>query len=168
MTGFSSLPIAEEGHDDQHQQFKGVARILGPRWAQFPTITIGFLGVQIFWSVEMAYGALFSFVDLEACLTLGAASPYLLSLGLSKSSVAVVFVAGPLSGLIMQPLIGVLADNCTSRFGRRRPYMLVGTVICAAAMLLLGFTRPVASIFTGWDNDTVSCLYYPVGIADLV
>ena len=34
------------------------------------------------------------------------ASPYLLSLGLSKSSMAVVFVAGPLSGLIMQPLIG--------------------------------------------------------------
>ena len=35
-------------------------------------------------------------------------------------------------------------------------------------MLLLGFTRPVASIFTGWDNDTVSRLYYPVAIADLV
>ena len=71
MTGFTSLPIAEEGNDDQQQQFKGVARILGPRWAQFPTITIGLLGVQIFWSVEMSYGALFSFVDLEACLTLG-------------------------------------------------------------------------------------------------
>ena len=34
------------------------------------------------------------------------ASPYLISLGLSKSSMAVVFVAGPISGLIMQPLIG--------------------------------------------------------------
>ena len=34
------------------------------------------------------------------------ASPYLISLGLSKSSMAVVFVAGPLSGLVMQPLIG--------------------------------------------------------------
>jgi len=62
MTGFTSLPIAEEGHDDQQQNFKGVARILGPRWAQFPTITIGLLGVQIFWSVEMSYGALHSFV----------------------------------------------------------------------------------------------------------
>ncbi len=35
-----------------------------------------------------------------------AASPYLLSLGLSKSSMAIVFIAGPVSGLIMQPLIG--------------------------------------------------------------
>ncbi|KAF8148425.1 major facilitator superfamily domain-containing protein [Crassisporium funariophilum] len=138
MTGFSALPLApEEGHDDQQQKFKGISRILGPRWAHLPAITVGLLGVQIFWSVEMSY-----------------ASPYLLSLGLSKSNMAVVFVAGPLSGLIMQPLIGVLADNSTSRFGRRRPYMLLGTLICISAMLLLGFTRPVASIFTGWNNDS--------------
>ena len=41
----------------------------------------------------------------------GTASPYLLSLGLSKSSMAIVFVAGPLSGLIMQPLIGSSAPH---------------------------------------------------------
>lgn len=84
---------------------------------------------------------------------------------------AIVFVAGPLSGLIMQPLIGesvvcahpsasdqiagILADNSTSRFGRRRPYMLVGTILCMTAMLLLGFTRPVASIFTSRGSDAV-------------
>ncbi|KAF8963511.1 major facilitator superfamily domain-containing protein [Flammula alnicola] len=142
MTGFSSLPLASEGgHDEQQQKFKGVSSILGPRWAHLPAITIGLLGVQIFWSVEMSY-----------------ASPYLLSLGLSKSNMAIVFVAGPLSGLIMQPLIGVLADNCTSRFGRRRPYMMFGTLICMSAMLLLGFTRAVASIFTGWDNDSNDAL----------
>ncbi|KJA17812.1 hypothetical protein HYPSUDRAFT_145931 [Hypholoma sublateritium FD-334 SS-4] len=138
MTGFSALPLAPEaGHDDQQQRFKGVSRIVGPPWARLPTITIGLLGVQIFWSVEMSY-----------------ASPYLLSLGLSKSSMAIVFVAGPVSGLIMQPLIGVLADNCTSGFGRRRPYMMLGTLLCMTGMLLLGFTRAVASIFTGWDNDS--------------
>ena len=158
MTSFTSLPIAAEGHDHRQQRFKGVARILGPRWAQFPTITIGLLGVQIFWSVEASYGALLSFIDLERCLTLGIASPYLLSLGLSKSSMAAVFIAEPLLGLIFQPLIGALTDTCTSRFGRRRPYILLGTVIGTAAMLLLGFTRPVASIFTGWNNDTVSSL----------
>ncbi|KAF8653633.1 hypothetical protein AX16_003785 [Volvariella volvacea WC 439] len=65
---------------------------------------------------------------------------------------AIVFVAGPLSGLIMQPLIGVLADNSTSRWGRRRPYMMAGTFLCMISMLLLGFTRPVAAIFTGYDN----------------
>jgi hypothetical protein len=57
MTGFSSLPLVqEEGRDDQ-QKFRGVSRIVGPPWAHLPTITIGLLGVQIFWSVEMSYGA---------------------------------------------------------------------------------------------------------------
>jgi len=59
MTGLSILPVGqEEGHDGQTQKFKGVARILGPRWAHLPTVTIGLLGVQIFWSVEMSYGVL--------------------------------------------------------------------------------------------------------------
>ncbi|TRM66977.1 major facilitator superfamily domain-containing protein [Schizophyllum amplum] len=138
MTGFSSLPAAEEGGDDYEDssRWAGVPRILGPPWAQLPILTVGLLGVQLFWSVEMSY-----------------ASPYLLSLGMSKSSMAVVFVAGPLSGLVMQPLIGVLADNSTSRFGRRRPYMIGGTLLCSCAMLLLGYTRPIAAIFTGYDNE---------------
>lgn len=55
MTGFSALPIAEAG-SDQKQKFKGVSRILGPPWAHLPTLTVGLLGVQIFWSVEMSYG----------------------------------------------------------------------------------------------------------------
>ncbi|KAF9463203.1 major facilitator superfamily domain-containing protein [Collybia nuda] len=135
MTGGFSLPLAEQGHSTQ--TLKGTARILGPEWSHLPTLTIGMLGVQIFWSVEMGY-----------------ASPYLLSLGLSKSSMSLVFLAGPLSGLIMQPLIGVLADNSTSRFGRRRPYMLLGTMICVFAMLLLGYTRGIAAIFTGWNNKS--------------
>lgn len=36
--------------------------------------------------------------------------------------------------------------------------MMLGTAICMSAMLLLGFTRAVASIFTGWDNDSVRLL----------
>ncbi|OSD01111.1 MFS general substrate transporter [Trametes coccinea BRFM310] len=130
MTGFSAIPIAEEGGEQQGVQLAGVAKILGPRWAQLPAITIGLLGVQVFWSVEMSYG-----------------TPYLLSLGLTKAAVAVVFLAGPISGLVVQPLIGVLADHSRSRFGRRRPYMVIGCILCTAAMLLLGFTRPFASLF---------------------
>ena len=57
MTGFAALSVAEEGPDDlDSSRWKGVSRILGPRWTRFPTITISFLGVQLFWSVEMSYG----------------------------------------------------------------------------------------------------------------
>ncbi|OBZ66441.1 General alpha-glucoside permease [Grifola frondosa] len=132
MTGFSAIPLAEDGGDrDDSAHFAGVSKILGPRWAQLPAITVGLLGVQVLWSVEMSYG-----------------TPYLISLGLSKSAVAMVFLAGPVSGLVVQPLVGVLSDNSKSRLGRRRPYMLLGTIICTSAMLLLGFTRPFATLFT--------------------
>jgi len=138
MTGFNALPMADEAGSEGSAQWTGVSKILGPLWARFPVITIGFAGLQVMWSIEMAY-----------------ASPYLLSLGLSKSLMALVFVAGPLSGLIMQPLIGVIADNSKSRFGRRRPFIVGGVALSAMSLLLLGFTRNFASIVTTWGSPAV-------------
>ncbi|KAJ4480223.1 major facilitator superfamily domain-containing protein [Lentinula aciculospora] len=134
--GFAVLdtgPSVSDGH-----RFSGVSYIRGPPWLHMPFLTIGLLGISIVWSVEMAY-----------------ASPYLLSLGLSKSAMAVVFVAGPLSGLIMQPIIGILADGNTSRWGRRRPYMIFGTVLCVFAMSLLGWTKEIAGIFASETGLTL-------------
>lgn len=59
MTGISALPLAQEdGSSQNHQKFRGASRIIGPKWSHLLTSTIGLLGVQIFWSVEMSYGAL--------------------------------------------------------------------------------------------------------------
>ena len=75
------------------------------------------------------------------------ASPYLLSLGLSKSRLSLVWVAGPLSGLVMQPIIGMISDKSTSKYGRRRPFMAMGTVAVAVCLLLLGWTQEVVGWF---------------------
>ncbi|KAF8497455.1 MFS general substrate transporter [Russula emetica] len=141
MTGFSALPTADEAASEGSAQWAGVAKVLGPPWARFPAITVGLVGVQVMWSIEMAY-----------------ASPYLISLGLSRSLMALVFIAGPLSGLIVQPLIGVMADNSKSRFGRRRPYIAVGVALCSMALILLGFTRNFASIITTWGSPANNAL----------
>ncbi|KAF8465846.1 MFS general substrate transporter [Russula ochroleuca] len=141
MTGFNALPMADEAASEGSAQWAGVAKVLGPPWARFPAVTIGFVGVQVMWSIEMAY-----------------ASPYLISLGLSKSLMALVFLAGPLSGLIVQPLIGVMADNSKSRFGRRRPYIAVGVALCSTAFILFGFTRNFASIITTWGSPANNAL----------
>jgi len=141
MTGFSALQIADEAALEDSTQWTGVARVLGPSWARLPTLTVGLMGVQVMWSIEMAY-----------------ASPYLISLGLSKSLMALVFLAGPLSGLIVQPLIGVMADNSKSRLGRRRPFIVAGVAICSAALILLGFTRNFASIITTWGSPANNLL----------
>ena len=50
--------------------------------------------------------------------------------------------------LAHQSMPGLLADNSKSRFGRRRPYMIGGSLLCALSMLLLGYTRSVSSIVT--------------------
>ncbi|KAI6041575.1 major facilitator superfamily domain-containing protein [Pisolithus marmoratus] len=130
MTGSSGLVLADDDGGLDHRHWAGVARVQGPSWARLPSLTVGFFGVQVLWSVEMSY-----------------ASPYLVSLGMSKSGMAAVFLAGPLSGLVVQPLIGIIADNSKSRFGRRRPIIFAGAVLCCCATLLLGYTKSVASIF---------------------
>lgn len=56
MTGFSALPVVEDEGDDAGVQWAGVSRILGPRWAQLPALTVGLLGLQVMWSIEFSYG----------------------------------------------------------------------------------------------------------------
>lgn len=121
-----------------HQTWEGEPNIRGPTWLHSPLITLSLFGLQLVWSIEMAY-----------------ASPYLISLGLSKSATALVFIAGPLSGLIMQPIIGAFADHSTNKFGRRRPYILASTLISSLSILLLGYTRHVSNIFTTVNSKAV-------------
>ncbi len=56
MTGFAALPVAGDGepqNEDVHLVV--VSKIQGRRWLQLPIITVGMLGVQVLWSVEMSY-----------------------------------------------------------------------------------------------------------------
>jgi solute carrier family 45, member 1/2/4 len=82
-------------------------------------------------------------------------TPYLLELGLTKSKISLVWIAGPLSGLIMQPIVGVIADRSKNRWGRRRPFMLGGTVLVAMCLLLLGWTREIVQMFLKGEKEVV-------------
>ena len=82
-------------------------------------------------------------------------TPYLLQLGLTKSKLSLVWIAGPLSGLIMQPIVGVLADKSKSKWGRRRPVMVGGTVIVSFCLLVLGWTKEIVGVFVT-DKELVS------------
>ncbi|EXJ56675.1 hypothetical protein A1O7_07019 [Cladophialophora yegresii CBS 114405] len=92
-------------------------------------LTVSLIGIHC-WGLEMTYG-----------------TPYLLQLGLTKSKTSLVWIAGPLSGLIMQPVVGAYADKSTSRFGRRRPFMVYGAIITGAGLLLLGWTSEAVGLF---------------------
>ena len=88
------------------------------------TISIG--GLQIVWSVELSNG-----------------SPYLLSLGLSKSLMALVWIAGPLSGTLVQPYVGILSDNCRSTWGKRKPFMAAGAIATICSLVALAWVREI-------------------------
>jgi solute carrier family 45 protein 1/2/4 len=94
------------------------------------------------------------------------ASPYLLELGLSKSWMSLVFMAGPLSGLIVQPLIGIFADRSRSHLGRRRPFMLAGCAIAVFAMMLLGWSREVAGWFGGGAGFAIALAVWSIYLID--
>ncbi|KAH7257129.1 major facilitator superfamily domain-containing protein [Fusarium tricinctum] len=87
------------------------------------------IGITFTWGIEMTY-----------------CTPYLLNLGLTKSSTSLVWIAGPLSGLVVQPVVGVIADESKSKWGRRRPLMVVGSIIVAISLLILGFTRELVGL----------------------
>lgn len=76
-------------------------------------------------------------------------TPFLLSLGMSKSRMSLVWIAGPLSGLVTQPIVGMKSDKSRSRYGRRRPYMMAGTVAVFVCYLVLGWTQEIVAFFVG-------------------
>jgi maltose/moltooligosaccharide transporter len=59
------------------------------------------------------------------------------NLGASLETVPLLWLAGPITGLIVQPLVGYYSDRTWTSFGRRRPYFLTGAALVAAAMVAM-------------------------------
>jgi solute carrier family 45 protein 1/2/4 len=98
--------------------------------------TIALLGVQFTWTVELAYG-----------------TPYLVSLGLSAELTTLVWLAGPISGLLVQPMIGYWSDNCNLRLGKRRPFILIGTLLVNFSILLIAYAKWIGQVLN-FSNGT--------------
>lgn len=59
------------------------------------------------------------------------------TLGARVEDIPILWIAAPITGLIIQPIIGHLSDNTWNRFGRRRPYFLVGAVLTTLALFFM-------------------------------
>jgi len=64
-------------------------------------------------------------------------------LGATSSSLPFLWLAAPITGMIMQPLIGQLSDDTSTRFGKRRPYLLGWAIITFTCLCLLPFSTTV-------------------------
>ncbi|MCG2792645.1 MAG: MFS transporter [Weeksellaceae bacterium] len=88
--------------------------------AQIINMSMGFLGIQ------MAFG-----------LQNGNASRILQNLGADVDKLSLFWLVAPITGLIVQPIIGHMGDNTWSPLGRRKPYFLIGAVLCAIGLVFL-------------------------------
>ncbi|MCZ4222395.1 MFS transporter [Pedobacter rhodius] len=64
-------------------------------------------------------------------------------LGANPDQLPLLNLAGPMTGLIIQPIIGAMSDKTTSRFGRRRPYFLIGAIICSICLFAMPYSSSI-------------------------
>ncbi len=76
------------------------------------------------------------------------------TLGAKVENIPILWIAAPVTGLIIQPIIGHMSDNTWNRFGRRRPYFLTGALLASLALLIMPHS-PVLWVAAGmlWIMD---------------
>ena len=96
-----------------------------PRFSfwQILNMNVGFFGIQ------------FSFGLQQSNM-----SPIYNYLGADEASLPLLWLAGPMTGLLVQPFIGAMSDRTTSRWGRRTPYFLIGALLCSLCLLVMPFS----------------------------
>lgn len=87
---------------------------------QIWNLSFGFLGVQIGYSLQNSN-----------------TSSIFESLGAEVSHLSYFWLAAPLAGMVIQPIVGMFSDGTWTRFGRRIPYILGGAIISTIALLLM-------------------------------
>lgn len=86
-------------------------------------MNIGFFGLQFSFGLQQANMA-----------------PIYGYLGADEATMPLLWLAGPMTGLLVQPVIGAMSDVTRSRFGRRTPYFLIGAVICSLSLLAMPYS----------------------------
>lgn len=67
-------------------------------------------------------------------------SPIYKYLGAEEATLPLLWLAGPMTGLIVQPIIGAMSDKTLSPLGRRTPYFLIGAVLCSISLFWMPFS----------------------------
>ena len=87
---------------------------------QIWNMSFGFLGIQFGWTLQMNnMSAIYEYLGAQA------------------SQLPILWLAAPLTGLLVQPLIGNWSDNTWTRLGRRRPFFLTGAILSSCALILM-------------------------------
>ncbi|KAJ3344859.1 hypothetical protein HDU91_007529 [Kappamyces sp. JEL0680] len=100
--------------------------------------TIALLGVQVVYSFQYSCGTLI-----------------LLNLGLTRQETILVWLAGPLAGMVVQPTLGYMSDA----LGKRKPFIVIGSLLVAVSLLTLAYVNAVTAT-TGIKQKYLSILSF--------
>lgn len=122
---------------------------------QIVNMNVGFLGIQFGWGLQMAnMSAIFEHLGAEAY------------------QIPLLWLAAPLTGLLIQPIIGNLSDYTWTPLGRRRPYFLGGAILAAIALILMPqCTQMSTAVLLLWLLDSsanVSMVPFRAFVGDLL
>ncbi|KAL2613824.1 hypothetical protein R1flu_025516 [Riccia fluitans] len=82
-------------------------------------------------------------VQFGWALQLSLLTPYVQELGIPHRWASFIWLCGPISGMFVQPVVGHYSDICTSYYGRRRPFILVGAILVVVSVLTIGYSADV-------------------------
>ncbi|HEX2203160.1 MAG TPA: MFS transporter [Longimicrobium sp.] len=89
-------------------------------FGQMFNMSFGFLGIQFGWGLQLA--------NMSAIYQ---------RLGASPEEVPILWLAAPVTGLLVQPIVGALSDRTWGPLGRRRPYFLVGAILASIGLFFM-------------------------------
>ena len=90
-------------------------------------MSFGFLGIQFGWGLQLA--------NMSAIYA---------KLGAAENEIPLLWLAGPVTGLVVQPIVGSRSDRTWNRLGRRRPYFLAGAILASIALVIMPDSPTVA------------------------
>ncbi len=90
---------------------------------QILSMNFGFFGIQYSFGLQQAN-----------------MSPIYQYLGADEASLPLLWLAGPMTGLLVQPIIGAMSDRTISRWGRRTPFFMIGAILCSICLLFMPFS----------------------------
>nr|AJF36163.1 sucrose transporter 6 [Saccharum hybrid cultivar GT28] len=90
-------------------------------------------------------------------LQLSLLTPYVQTLGIPHALTSVMWLCGPIAGLLVQPCVGLYSDKCTSKLGRRRPFIFTGCIIICISVIVIGFSSDIGYAL---GDTTEDCKVY--------
>lgn len=100
-------------------------------WGKILQMNLGFLGLQYSFGLQQAN-----------------MSPIWGYLGAHEADFSWLGIAGPLTGLIVQPIVGVMSDRTASKWGRRTPYFLIGAMLCSLGLFFMPLSASIIMAFS--------------------